>query len=118
MNAVSCGWTPTRLEPIMPAQRERARDLLNYLAPEQIAAVVHLMEVMLDPLSRKLANAPLEDEAISEEEDLAVAEAREWSKHNQPIPNEDVLSEFGLTLAEFERLGQTPPPDKPNGSRS
>jgi hypothetical protein len=40
---------------------------------------------------------------LAKEEELAVAEAREWSKHNQPIPHEDVLSEFGLTLAEFER---------------
>ena len=60
-------------------EREYAR-LLSHLAPEQVTAIVHLMEVMLDPLSRKLANAPLEDEEISEEEELAVAEALEWEK--------------------------------------
>jgi hypothetical protein len=70
----------------MNADREHAQQLLNYLAPDQVAAVVHVMEVMLDPLSRKLANAPLEDEEISEEEECAVAEAREWLKHNKPIP--------------------------------
>ncbi len=57
------------------------------------------MEVMLDPLSRKLANAPIEDEEISEDEERAVAEAREWLKHNQPIPHEEVLAELGLSAA-------------------
>ncbi|MGA7410007.1 MAG: hypothetical protein WBW33_05940 [Bryobacteraceae bacterium] len=101
----------------MSQQREHAQQLLNQLAPEQVAAVVHLMEVMLDPISRKLALAPLEDEEISEEEEQAVAEAREWSKHNKPIPHEDVLAEFGLTITDFERMGQTPLPEETSGSR-
>jgi hypothetical protein len=50
-----------------------------------MAAVIHLTEVMLDPVSLALANAPLEDEDISEDEERAVAEAREWLKHNQLI---------------------------------
>jgi hypothetical protein len=90
----------------MNADREHAQQLLNHLAPDQIAAVVHVMEVMLDPLSRRLANAPLEDEEISEEEEGAVAEAREWLKHNQPIPHQEVLAEFGLTMAAFSRAAR------------
>jgi hypothetical protein len=70
---------------------------------------------MLDPLSRKLANAPLEDEEISEEEERAVAESREWLQHNKPIPLEDVLSEFGLTMADWETMGKTPLPGE-NGT--
>jgi hypothetical protein len=46
------------------------------------------MEVMLDPLSRKLAGAPPEDEEIDAEAERAAAEAREWLKHNRPIPHE------------------------------
>ena len=64
---------------------EHAQQLLSHLAPGQVAAVVHLMEAMLDPLSWALANAPPEDEEISEDEQQAVAEAREWLKHNKPI---------------------------------
>jgi hypothetical protein len=100
----------------MKANREHAQLLLNRLAPEQIAAVVHVMEVMLDPLSRRLANAPLEDEEISTAEEQAVAEAREWLKHNKPIPHEEVLAEFGLSMADFERMGQTPLPSDRKGS--
>jgi hypothetical protein len=94
----------------MNADREHAQELLNQLAPHQIAAVVHVMEVMLNPLSRKLANAPIEDEEISADEEQAVDDARDWLKHNQPIPHEEVLAEFGLTMADFERMGQTPLP--------
>lgn len=100
----------------MDVQKEHAQQLLSHLAPDQVAAVVHLMEVMLDPLSRKLANAPLEDEEIGEAEDRTVAEAREWLKHNKPIPHEEVLAEFGLTMADFDRMGQTTPSQEPNGS--
>jgi hypothetical protein len=73
---------------------------------------------MLDPLSRKLADAPLEDEEISKEEELAVAEAREWRKHNKPIALEEVLHEFGLTTSDFEQMGKTPLPTESNGSCS
>jgi hypothetical protein len=92
----------------MNADREHAQHLLDQLAPDQVAAVVHVMEVMLDPLSRKLANAAPEDEEISEEEERTAAQAREWLKHNQPIPHEDVLGDLGLTMADFERMGRTP----------
>lgn len=101
----------------MSQQREHAQQLLNQLAPDQVAAVVHLMEAMLDPFSRKLAMAPLENEEISEQEERAVSEAREWSKHNKPIPHAEVLAELGLTMADFERMGQTPQPEETSGSR-
>jgi hypothetical protein len=92
----------------MNSDREHAQKLLNHLAADQIAAVVHVMEAMLDPLARRLANAPLEDEEVSADEERAAAEAREWLQHNQPIPHDEVLAEFGITMADFERMGQTP----------
>jgi hypothetical protein len=87
---------------------QHAQNLLSHLAPDQFDAVVRLMEVMLDPVSRALADAPPEDEEISAEEEQAVAEAREWLKHNKPIPHEQVLAELGLTMADFESMGQAP----------
>ena len=84
----------------MNSDIEHAQQLLSHLAPDQVAAVVHLMEVMLDPVSRALANAPPEDEEISEEEERAVAESREWFKHNPGIPFEQVVAELGLTMEE------------------
>jgi len=63
------------------------------------------------------ASVPAEDEVIGEDEERVVAEAREWRKHNEPISNEEILAEFGLTQDDFERLGRTPLPPSPNGSR-
>ena len=85
----------------MSADIQHARELLDHLAPDQVAAVIHLMEVMLDPVSRALANAPIDDEPITEEEERAVAEAREWLKHNPGIPFEQVVAELGLTMEEI-----------------
>ena len=69
---------------------------------------IKLITSMLDPVDRAIANAPLEDEEISEEENRAVAASKAWLKDHEPIPNEEVLAEFGLTAEDFERMGQTP----------
>jgi len=48
-----------------------------------------------------LAAAPLEDEEISEEEEQAVARSREWFKHNQGIPFEQVAAELGFSMEQI-----------------
>lgn len=90
--------------------KQYAVELLDRLNPGQLAVIVQLLKVMADPLSRKLANAPVDDESFTEEERQAVAEADTWLLHNEPISNEEVLAEFGLTVADWERMGQTPLP--------
>jgi len=98
-------------------ERQQAHAYLDRLPPAQLSAVRSLLETMLpDPVSRTLANAPVEDEEISEDEERAVAEAREWRNHNKPIPHEEVLAELGLSMADFERMGQTPLPAEPRRS--
>jgi hypothetical protein len=57
---------------------------------------------MLDPVSRAVASAPVDDEPLTAEEEQALAEAREWLKHNKPIPHEQVLAELGITQEEIE----------------
>jgi hypothetical protein len=89
----------------------------DLLAPNQLAALIRLLEAMLDSGSHTLANALPEDEEISEAEERAVAEARDWLKHNKPIPHEEVLADLGLSMADFERMGRTPLPPEPNRSR-
>ena len=53
---------------------------------------------------RSIANAPIDDETETSEERQAVAEADEWLKHNHnnAIPFEDVLADFGLTLEDVK----------------
>ena len=83
-------------------ERQQAHAYLDRLPPAQLSAVRSLLETMLpDPVSRALANAPLEDEEISEEEKQAVARSREWFKNNQGTSFEDVAAELGLTMDEI-----------------
>jgi hypothetical protein len=95
-----------------PDTRHHVHALVDRLPPVQLAALQGLLQSMLDPLSRKLALAPLDDEPFTEEDRLAVAEADEWRKHNDPLPLEAVLADFGLTLADWEKMGQEPAPDQ------
>ena len=89
-------------------KKQQAHQLVEQLDAGQLAAVVHLLNVMTDPVARSLANAPLEDEPISVEEERAVEASKNWLKDHEPIPNKDVLAEFGLTSEDFERMGRTP----------
>jgi hypothetical protein len=92
----------------MSDPKEHAHELIERMAPGQVEVVVGLLELILDPVARSLAKAPFEDEPISEEENLTVAASKAWLKNNQPIPNENILSEFGLSKEDFERMGRTP----------
>lgn len=88
--------------------KEHAHELIERMAPVQIDAVVHLLEVMTDPVARSLANAPIDDEPVSEEEAREIAAARASLDRGEGIPHEKVLAEFGLTSEDFERMGRTP----------
>ena len=84
----------------MAADIQHAHHLLDQLGPGQLAAVVHLLETMVSPEEDR--------DTLSIAERKAVAEADEWLQHNQPIPHEEVLAEFGLTMADWEKMGQDP----------
>ena len=82
----------------MSNPKEHAHELIERLPSSQLAAVVGLLEAMLDPVSRAIAQAPLDDEPETEGERQAVAQAKEWFQHHPGIPFEEVLSDFGLTV--------------------
>jgi hypothetical protein len=84
------------------SDKQYAVELLDRLGPNQLAAVVHLLESVL-----------AEDrDTLSESERKAISEADEWLKHNQPIPHAQVLAEFGLTMADWERMASEPLPEE------
>ena len=58
--------------------------------------------VPTDPVTRAIANAPMDDEPLTAEEIRALDESREWLKQNEGIPHEKVLAEFGITQEEIE----------------
>jgi hypothetical protein len=88
--------------------RQHAHELIDRMAPGQVAAVVSLLEIMLDPLARTLASAPYDDEPVSEEERREIEESRAALTRGEGIPHEEILAEFGLTSEDFERMGRTP----------
>ena len=90
------------MEPNLNQVRQQAHALLDMLPAEKLNAVRSLLEAMVDPVSRALANAPIDDEPITEEEERAVAEAREWLQHNPGIPFEQVVAELGFTMEEVK----------------
>jgi hypothetical protein len=85
-------------------EKQQAHEMIERLPPTQLSAVVGLLEAMLDPVSRAIANAPIDDEPLTAEEEKALRAAREWSKHNKGIPHEQVLAELGITQEEIERF--------------
>ena len=85
----------------MATDKQHAHELLDQLNSGQLAAVVHLLEVMADPVAQAIANAPVDEEPLTAEEIQALDESREWLKHNQAIPHEQVLAEFGITQQEI-----------------
>jgi hypothetical protein len=88
----------------MAPDKQHAHQLLDQLGPGQLAAVVQLLETMISP--------DQDGDTLSSAERKAVAEADEWLKHNQPIPHEEVLAEFGLRLADWDKMGEEPLPEE------
>jgi hypothetical protein len=84
------------------SDKQHAVELLDMLGPSQLAAVVHLLECFLSE----------ERDTLSDPERKAIAEADEWLEHNPPIPHEEILAEFGLTMADWERMAAEPLPEE------
>jgi hypothetical protein len=84
------------------SDKQHAVELLDRLGPSQLAAVVHLLERFV-----------VEDrDTLSDAERKAISEADEWLKYNQPIPHEEILAEFGLTMADWEKMAVEPLPEE------
>jgi hypothetical protein len=61
---------------------------------------------MIDPVTCKLAAAPIDDEPETEDERRAVEQSKEWLRQRggKGIPHEEVLRGFGLTADDFHRM--------------
>jgi hypothetical protein len=86
-------------------EKHQAHELIERLAPSQVSAVVGLLEAMLDPVSRAIANAPIDDEPETDQERQMVAESKDWFERRgaRGIPHEEVLTDFGLTSDDLKK---------------
>ena len=70
--------------------KRHAHELLEQFSADQIAAVLQLLEVMVEP----------DDEPLTEEDRRAVAASREYFRRNPEggVPFEQVVADLGLTM--------------------
>jgi hypothetical protein len=102
------------MEPNFNQQRQQAHAFLDRLPAEQLAAMCGLLETMLSPLERKLALAPIDDEPLTPEEAAAIQAGADSLDKNGGVPMEEVLADFGLTMADFEKMAETPLAEESN----
>ena len=88
--------------PMTNADKQHAHDLIERVPADQMTAAVRFLEfLLLSPVDRALATAPVEDEEISEDEEQAVTRSKEWFKRNEGIPFEQVVAELGFSMDEI-----------------
>jgi len=86
----------------MTTDKQRAHAPVDSVPADSMTAAVRFLEfLLLDSVDRALAIAPVEDEEISQEEEEAVARSKEWLKHNEGIPVEQVATDLGLTMEQI-----------------
>ncbi len=81
----------------MTADKQHAHALLDRLPADQMNAAVRFLEFLL-----------LEAEEISNEEEAAVARSKEWFKHHEGIPFEELVADLGFSIEEVRNGGQDP----------
>jgi len=77
-------------------QRQEAHSLLDALPDEKLSAVKGLLDVLVEPLSRSLALAPVDEEELTPETVAALDRAHASLVRGEGISHEEVLREFGL----------------------
>jgi hypothetical protein len=79
----------------MSATLAKAQELLGQLDPTQLAAVVRLLETFLDEADR---------EELTAADRAAIQAGLDSLEKHGTVSMEEVLSDFGLTMADFERV--------------
>ncbi len=87
-------------------ERQQAHALLDLLAPAKLGVVRSLLEVMVDDD---------DGDELTEEDRAAIQVGLASLDKNGGVPMEDVLADFGLTMADFEQMAATPDPPGRHG---
>ena len=82
-------------------ERQQAHTLLDLLSAAKVGAVRGLLEVMVD-----------DDEELSEEDHAAIQVGLASLDMGCGVPMETVLTDFGLTTAEFEKMCESSSSEK------
>ncbi len=96
-------------------QRHHAHAYLDRLPGDQFSKIYELMESMLSPVDRQLALAPVDDEPVTVEASAVEAGIASLNR-NGGVSMEEVLADFGLTMEDFRKMGETPLPEESHGN--
>ncbi len=82
----------------MSDTRQHAHQLIDRLPETQLSGLVQFLKTIVDPAAAALRDAPLDDEPETEDEEVAVTEARTWLKKNggNGIPHAEAMRRLGL----------------------
>lgn len=85
------------------SDKQQAHDLIDRLPPEQLPAVVSLLQFMLlDPVTRAAATAPPDDEPVTDEDRRRIHESRAWfASGGEGISFEQVVTDCGFTMEDI-----------------
>ena len=75
-------------------QRQQAHLLIDVLPEEKLFAVHSLLEVLVEPLSRSLAMAPVEEEELTPETVATLNRASAQLDRGESVSHEEILHEF------------------------
>jgi hypothetical protein len=77
--------------------RRQLHELIEKLPDAELRPALRLMQyLLLDPVTRSVLMAPPDDEPITKEDEVALAEARNEIVEGKLTSHEEVLKEFGL----------------------
>lgn len=82
----------------MSDTRLQAHKLIDLMPEAQLSGLVQFLETIVDPVVAALRNAPLDDEPETEEEKVAVTEAKNWLQQNggKGISHAEAMRRLGL----------------------
>ncbi|MCX6592203.1 MAG: hypothetical protein NTZ56_11820 [Acidobacteria bacterium] len=82
----------------MSDTRQQAHQLIDLMPETRLSGVVQLLEELVDPVAAALRNAPLDDEPETDDERVAVAEAKTWLQSNSGagISHAEAIRRLGL----------------------
>ncbi len=82
----------------MSETRQRAHEIIDHMPETQLSTAIGLLEKFIDPVTLALLNAPIDDEPVTEDDRLAIAEADEWFKQNgnKGIPHDEAMRRLGV----------------------
>lgn len=75
--------------------KEQLRDAIDALSEDEARDALRYIEVRrVDPMLAAFLAAPIDDEPVTDEEERAVAEAREEYRRGEAVPLDEIRHEF------------------------